>query len=94
LPTGASGERQAVNAVTTGLVHPAWRRLGIGEHAFDWAARMAGNDALRAESEALSEGAHALYLRKGLTQVFAEDVMQLPERAHLPAAHAPEGLIL
>src|SRR6266567_1904329 len=82
------------NAVTTALVHPAWRRRGIGERAFDWAAREVGDGALRAETEALSEGAHALYLSKGLSQVFAEDVMQLAGRAHPPATHAPEGLIL
>jgi mycothiol synthase len=34
LPAGAPGERRAANAVTTGLVHPAWRRRGIGERAF------------------------------------------------------------
>jgi mycothiol synthase len=93
-PAGAPGERRAANAVTTGLVHPAWRRRGIGERASDWAASEVGDGALRAETEALSEGAHALYLSKGLSQVFAEDVMQLAGRAHPPATHAPEGLIL
>lgn len=81
-------------AVTTGMVHPAWRRRGIGVHAFDWAARTAADRELRAETEALGDGAHALYLSKGLTQVFAEDVMQLPASARPPDAHAPDGLIL
>jgi mycothiol synthase len=80
--------------VTTGMVHPAWRRRGIGGHAFDWAARTAGDRELHAETEALGDGAHALYLSKGLTQVFAEDVMQLPASARPPGAHAPDGLIL
>ncbi len=56
LPAGAIGERRAANAVTTGLVHPAWRRRGIGERPFDWAAREVGDGALRAETEALNEG--------------------------------------
>jgi mycothiol synthase len=29
-------------AVTTGLVHPAWRRRGIGGYALDWAGDRAG----------------------------------------------------
>jgi mycothiol synthase len=80
--------------LTTGLVHPAWRRLGIGGLAFDWAAERAGTTRLVAESEALGDGAHALYLSKGLSQVLAEDVMQLPAGAQLPAALPPAGLAL
>jgi len=80
--------------VTTGLVHPAWRRRGIGGHAFDWAAGRAGRGGLRAESEALSDGAHALYLSRGLTQVFAEDVMQLAGQAAVPPARPPADLTL
>jgi mycothiol synthase len=81
-------------AVTTGLVHPAWRRLGIGELAFDWAADRAGQITLTAESEALGEGAHALYQSKGLSQVLAEDVMQLAAGTQLPPAQPPAGLAL
>jgi mycothiol synthase len=81
-------------AVTTGLVHPSWRRLGIGGHAYDWASDRAGPSVIRAETEALGDGAHALYLSKGLTQVFAEDVMQLPASAQLPPADPPAGLTL
>jgi len=91
LPEGQGG---GSDAVTTGLVHPHHRRRGIGEHAFDWAAGQAGNRALRAETEMLNEGAHVLYLSKGLSQVFAEDVMQLDGRAGLSAAHGPEELVL
>ena len=47
-----------------------------------------------ARTETLNEGAHALYLSKGLAQVFAEDVMQLAERANLPATDAPKTLVL
>jgi ribosomal protein S18 acetylase RimI-like enzyme len=81
-------------AVTTGLVHPAWRRRGIGGHAFDWAVARAGPDGVRAQTEALGDGAHALYLSKGLSQVFAEDVMQLAASATPPRAHPPAGLVL
>lgn len=83
-----------VTAVTTGLVHPAWRRRGVGGLAFDWASGRAGGGALRAESEALGPGAHALYLSRGLAQILAEDVMQLPASAALPPAPAPAGLAL
>jgi len=91
---GSPGEGRGGAAVTTGLVHPAWRRLGIGGHALDWARDRAGHGGMRAETEALGEGAHALYLAKGLSQVFAEDVMQLAASAQPPRAHPPRGLTL
>ena len=81
-------------AVTTGLVHPGWRRLGVGGLAFDWAAEAAGQAALIAESEALGEGAHALYLSKDLSQVLAEDVMQLAAATQPHPARPPAGLTL
>jgi mycothiol synthase len=89
-----AGDGPGAAAVTTGLVHPAWRRRGIGGYAFGWTADRAGPAALLAETEALGEGAHALYLSKGLSQVFAEDVMQLAGSARPPPAHPPAGLIL
>jgi ribosomal protein S18 acetylase RimI-like enzyme len=49
---------------------------------------------MRAETEALGDGAHALYLSKGLSQEFAEDVMQLAAPAQLPPADPPAGLTL
>ena len=91
---GPPGASHAGVAVTTGLIHPAWRRLGIGGSAFDWARDLAGPGELLAETEALGDGAHALYLSKGLPQVFAEDVMQLAASAQPPAAHPPGGLTL
>ena len=33
-----SGDGPDAAAVTTGLVHPQWRRRGLGGAAFDWAA--------------------------------------------------------
>ena len=93
-PTSGCGQSEAATVVTTGLVHPAWRRRGIGAHAFDWAAREAGNGAVHAETEMLSDGADALYVSKGLSQVFAEDVMQLPEATRLPPIQVPADLSL
>jgi len=82
----------ADHAITTGLVHPAWRRRGIGRQAFAWARARAGSGGIRAETEALSDGAHALYLGHGLSQVFAEDVMQLAATAAVPRASPPASL--
>jgi mycothiol synthase len=82
------------DAVTTGLVHPAWRRRGIGGYALDWANGTAGGNELRAETEALGDGAHALYLSRGLAQVFAEDVMQLAASRRPPQVPSPAGLVL
>ncbi len=91
---GSPGDGRGQVGVTTGLLHPAWRRLGIGGHAFDWAQARAGRGGILAETEALGAGAHALYLSRGLSQVLAEDVMQLAASAPPPQAHPPGGLTL
>ena len=101
-PSPETPDAGAVPAVTTGLVDPQWRRRGIGGSAFGWAAAAwaasaraagpSGPGGLRAETEALSDGAHALYLSRGLAQQFAEDIMQLPAATQLPPAAAPDGL--
>jgi mycothiol synthase len=80
--------------VTTGLLDPPWRRRGVGGSTFDWMRAMAGGRAVRAEAEALGDGAHALYLSRGLRQVFAEDVMQLPALDQVVAPGRPTGLAL
>jgi mycothiol synthase len=84
----------SAGAVTTGLVHPAWRHRGIGRHALGWASAAAGNDRMSAKTEALGAGAHALYLSRGLSQVLAEDVMQLPASGRLPSVPPPAGMTL
>jgi ribosomal protein S18 acetylase RimI-like enzyme len=93
-----SGDGPDAATVTTGLVHPQFRRRGLGGSAFDWAAgqaKQAGPAGLTADTEALSDGAHALYLARGLSQVFAEDVMQLAATATPPPpASPPAGLVL
>ena len=91
------GDGPEAAAVTTGLVHPRWRRRGLGGSAFDWAAgqaAQAGRAGLTAETEALSDGAGALYVARGLSQVLAEDVMQLAATAEVPPANPPAGLAL
>jgi mycothiol synthase len=92
--TGGPEGAAARTAVTTGLLHPAWRRRGIGGHAFDWAADGAGSGALRAETEAVSDGAHALYLGRGMSRLLAEDVLQLAALSQTPAGPPPGGLTL
>ncbi len=89
---GGEATGQAATAVTSGLVHPDWRRRGLGGHAFAWAAARASRRPFGADTEMLSDGAHGLYLSRGLTQVFAEDVMQLPASAPVPAGHQVAGL--
>lgn len=91
---GSPDDRHGGAAVTTGLLHPAWRRHGIGGHAFDRARDLAGPGEILAETEALGDGAHALYLSRGLSQVFAEDVMQLAASAQPRPARSPADLTL
>src|SRR5262245_17433059 len=91
---GTSSDESDDPPVTTGLVHPQWRRRGIGAHALDWASKRAAADRLLAETEALGDGAHAVYLSNGLVQVFAEDVMQLAASTTPPLAIAPHGMTL
>jgi len=98
-PPDSSAAALGAAALTTGLVHPAWRRRGIGGRAFDWAVDWAGSQAgvpgpVCAETETLNDGAHALYLSRGLSQVFAEDVMRLDPSAPAPVSPRPAGLSL
>jgi mycothiol synthase len=93
-PSASSGDPRAATVLTTGLVHPGWRRRGVGGRAFDWVEQLAGETRLRAETETLNDGAHALYLSRGLKLVFAEDVMRLPAAAQPPLLPAPGGLVL
>lgn len=56
----------------------------LGGWYFGTAATSSGW-AVGADTEMLSDGADALYLSRGLTQVFAEDVMRLAAPAALPS---------
>jgi mycothiol synthase len=93
-PPGLPTAAMDTATVTTGLVHPAWRRRGIGGRAFGWAKQQAGPGKLRAETETLSVGAHALYTSRGLVQVFAEDVLRLAAAVPPASVRPPGGLTL
>jgi ribosomal protein S18 acetylase RimI-like enzyme len=81
--------------VICGMVDPAWRRRGIGAQGLDWALDQASQArVVLAESEALTDGAHALYLSRNMTQILAEHVLQLPADAPVPPVAAPEGMRL
>jgi mycothiol synthase len=57
-----------------GMVAPDRRGAGLGGQLVDWALRT--DLPVRLESESLTEGAHRLFLSRGLRQTFAEDVMR------------------
>jgi mycothiol synthase len=71
---GSGNERCAVIA---GQVDPEERRHGIGGRLLDFALDSA-SVAVRVETESLCSGADALYRSRGLTCVFAEDIMTCP----------------
>ena len=78
-------------AVTTGMVHPAMRRRGIGDRLLHWAIAEAGNAALRVDTESWSTDADTLYARHGLVRTFAETVMRHDLRT-VPAIALPNGV--
>lgn len=82
----AGGEQRTV---IVGQVDPEQRRRGIGGRLLDLALERAdAGVTVRVDTESLTEWADALYRSRGLTCVFAEDVMTRPLSGHLPAAPA------
>lgn len=80
----SGGERCVV---IVGQVLPEERRRGIGGRLLDFALDGAGPAvAMRVETESLSIGADTLYRSRGLTCVFAEEVMTYPLASGLPVA--------
>jgi mycothiol synthase len=81
----SAGERYALIA---GQVDPELRRLGIGGRLLDFAldGAAAAPGAVRVETESLCSGADALYRSRGLTCVFAEDIMTSSLADGLPEA--------
>ncbi len=70
-----AGER---HAAIVGQVAPEWRRRGIGGRLLDFALDGADPGApVMVETESLAAGADTLYRSRGLTCVFAEDVMTI-----------------
>ena len=80
----SGGERIAS---ITGQVDPELRRQGIGGRLLDFALEgVSAAEAVRVETESLCSGAGALYRSRGLTCVFAEDIMTCSIADGLPEA--------
>jgi len=80
----SGGERRAI---IVGQVDPEERRRGVGGRLLDFALDgVAAGLPVRVETESLSSGADALYRSRGLTCVFAEDVMTYSLADGLPEA--------
>lgn len=80
----SGGERQAV---IVGQVDPELRRRGIGGRLLDFALDgPAAGVTVRVETESLGSGADALYRSRGLTCIFAEDIMTCSLADGLPEA--------
>lgn len=86
---GSGGDRCAV---IVGQVDPQERRRGIGGRLLDLALDSVGL-AVRVQTESLGGGADALYRSRGLTCVFAEEVMTRPLTGRLPEAATEPGVV-
>jgi mycothiol synthase len=77
------------HAAIAGQVAPEWRRRGIGGRLLDFALECADPGApVAVETESLAAGADALYRSRGLTCVFAEEVMTISLACGTPAPPA------
>lgn len=65
-----SGSRLA-----SGLVHPSYRRQGVGESLVSWARKQAPGVPIKVVAETMSPEAESLYAASGLTRAHAEYVM-------------------
>jgi mycothiol synthase len=74
------------------LVHPAVRAHGIEEQLLDWAHGQAPDATV--ETESLTDARSRLFADRGLTQVFAEDVMRISLAEPVPAPVWPDGITL
>lgn len=91
-PQETNGVRRAV---ATGLVDPAHRGRGLGAALLDWTLNPAriGTEQVTVETEALTDGARALFAARGLRQTFAEDVLRFDlAGTDLPRVDLPVGL--
>jgi mycothiol synthase len=74
------------------LVHPAVRAHGVEEQLLDWAHGQAPDATV--ETESLTDARSRLFASRGLTQVFAEDVMRISLAEPVPAPVWPDGITL
>ncbi|MCW3814562.1 GNAT family N-acetyltransferase [Micromonospora sp. DR5-3] len=78
-------------ATSTGLVHPAWRRRGLGGRLLSWADEQAGDGDLLLTTESWSPGADALFTARGFERTFTEWVLR-HDLTELPVVARPDGL--
>ncbi len=74
-----------------GLVHPSFRRLGIGRQLVTWAREQLDGVAVRIVVEALNESADDLLRENGMVQTFAETVMR-HDLSEVPRVKIPAGV--
>jgi mycothiol synthase len=75
-----------------GLVHPSFRRLGIGGQLVAWAhEQLDGAAAVRIAVESLTDSADDLLRENGMVQTFAETVMR-HDLSDIPRVRVPAGV--
>lgn len=74
-----------------GIVHPSFRRMGLGAQLIAWAREQADGAKVRIAVEALSDSADALLRENGLVQTFAETVMR-HDLQDIPRIKRPAGI--
>lgn len=94
----------AYRASIVGLVHPDYRRRGIGTYLLGWSIAEAGRllassppdrpHVLQITTESLTDAAASLFERNEFAQQFAEDVMRRDLSLPLPDILLPSGLNL
>jgi mycothiol synthase len=78
-------------ATMLGMVHPSFRRLGVGSDLLRWARQHAQGRPLRVAVEAHSGSTEDLMREHGLVQTFAETVMRHDLR-DIPRVGLPAGI--
>lgn len=78
-------------ATMLGMVHPSFRRLGLGADLVRWAREQAGGRQLRVAVESLNANAEDLMSEHGLVQTFAETVMR-HDLHTIPHVRRPAGV--
>lgn len=74
-----------------GLVHPSFRRLGIGAQLVRWAREQLDGASVRIVVEDLTESADDLLRENGMVQTFAETVMR-HDLSNIPRVKLPAGV--